>query len=281
LKLFKNKNTKLGFSNVLLKHNIIHIKLSTLRSMYIIHKDNYEYFNQNRRIIYHIICFFNTVTKEKVGKLKNLSRSPSLNNQIERYGEILGLSKYNEMKAKNSKNRLLASEQIKETLKACYGSRNYVNVIKCKETKLKRYGDENYNNLNKMKETCLLKYEVDNVRKSQYFHELMVSQGRNIPRNMKSDYQIYKNLVMRITSKQNIKNLLNSEKQGRLDLKEESYHLDHKISQKYGFMNSILPEIIGSIYNLEFIDARMNCSKQEKCSFSEYELYTLYKKGKK
>lgn len=45
-----------------------------------------------------------------------------------------------------------------------------------------------------------------------------------------------------------------------------AFHLDHKISKLYGFMNDIPPEIIGHPMNLALIPASVNMSKQDKCS---------------
>jgi hypothetical protein len=233
--------------------------------MYKVHKD---YFNNNKQLIFTTICYFDTISYEKIAKIKKLTNSPSLDNQIERYGKIEGTKKYNNMRAKNSKNRIKAGGMIKQTLKKKYGDENYVNVIKCKETKLERYGSENYNNLEKMKETCISKYGVDNVRKSEHFHILMVEKGKHIPKDQKSDFQIYKEVVNKITQSQNIEELDNFDKRGRLDLDQNAFHLDHKISKQFGFLNNIPTYIIGNIHNLEFIEARLNCSKQDDCSIT-------------
>jgi hypothetical protein len=54
------------------------------------------------------------------------------------------------------------------------------------------------------------------------------------------------------------------------------YHLDHKYSIAEGFKNKVPPEVIGSIYNLEFIPCNANTRKGTKCSIKLEELYVLF-----
>ncbi len=46
--------------------------------------------------------------------------------------------------------------------------------------------------------------------------------------------------------------------------RSRQFHLDHRVSRCYGFVNKIHPVIIASKYNLEIKLASENCSKQEK-----------------
>lgn len=72
----------------------------------------------------------------------------------------------------------------------------------------------------------------------------------------------YRRKVIAITYTTNDVSLLeNFDKRGRIYENEDAYHLDHKFSIKSGFENSVPPEIIGSIHNLEMIPGKQNVSK--------------------
>jgi hypothetical protein len=85
---------------------------------------------------------------------------------------------------------------------------------------------------------------------------------KEIPVCEKKLWRRYRNIVWKITEKQNLKKLKNFDKRGFLD-----YHLDHKVSIWYGYKNKIDPKLIGSIDNLEFIPYRDNMRKATKCNF--------------
>ncbi len=89
--------------------------------------------------------------------------------------------------------------------------------------------------------------------------------------NNLSEYKKYKRLVYKITNQQNINTLINFDKRG-LTGHIGAYHLDHKYSIVEGFKNSINPEIIGNIKNLEFIPWEDNLKKKNKCSITRTEL---------
>lgn len=87
-------------------------------------------------------------------------------------------------------------------------------------------------------------------------------------------FKKYKKNVTKITNKQNIKNLPNNNKRGKCGVKG-AYQLDHKYSILEGFKNGIEPEIIGNIYNLEFIPWEENIKKGSKCSITLLELLKI------
>ena len=76
-----------------------------------------------------------------------------------------------------------------------------------------------------------------------------------------SEWAKYKRLVRKVTSLQPIHLLENFDKRGRGSGK---YHLDHIVSQKYGFDLGIPFWMIGDISNLRFIPESENCAKQHK-----------------
>jgi len=88
-------------------------------------------------------------------------------------------------------------------------------------------------------------------------------------------FKQYCKKVEYVTFKQNFISLENFDKRGHVIL-EDSYHLDHMISKKAGFVNNIPPYIIGSIHNLQMIRSRENLSKQEKCSQSLDDLFKRF-----
>jgi len=88
------------------------------------------------------------------------------------------------------------------------------------------------------------------------------------------EYKEYKSNVLRVTNREPIEMLDNYNKRGVSGL-EGAYHLDHKYSILEGFKQSIDPEIIGNINNLEFIPWEENVKKRVTCSISKVELLNL------
>lgn len=147
---------------------------------------------------------------------------------------------------------------------------------KYKETCLKKYGVEFFTQsdvyLEKAKETYREKYDSDFYMSSEIRRQKEIESGRWLADEQKSDYKRYSESVWRTTNKQDLETLENYDKRGRLDEDENAFHLDHKFSIKKGFEESIPPEIIGSLKNLEMIPGKNNCSKGANCSISKEEL---------
>ena len=148
----------------------------------------------------------------------------------------------------------------KVTYKTLYGSDHYMKseVAKalCEERNIKR------------EVTSQEKYGVSCVFKDKNIIEkikrIKILKGIFLSSELKEPFRIYELLVWSITNKQPLKELKNYEKRGNVGYKKDAYHLDHKISIKYGFENNILPYIIGNIDNLQMLPARENCSKGSK-----------------
>lgn len=87
-------------------------------------------------------------------------------------------------------------------------------------------------------------------------------------------FKKYRKLVIRVTNKQTICNLKNSDKRGKCGT-IGAYQLDHKYSILEGFKNGIDAEIIGNINNLEFITWEDNLKKSSKCSISLVDLLLI------
>ena len=200
-------------------------------------------------------------------------------------------------------------DKIKETNIERYGFENPFQSEeikdKIKKTNIERYGVENpfqsEEIKDKIKETNIERYGVEYVLKNKdiiqkgkdshfekhgvYHHTQikenmdsileknrikMEANGYWIPLKMKTEWDQYKYLVWQETK--NNEYLVESiEKRGKY-----LYHLDHKYSIKQGFIDGILPCIIGSFYNLEMLHWKENISKNVNCSITKEDLFDLY-----
>lgn len=121
------------------------------------------------------------------------------------------------------------------------------------------------------------KYGNSQIMRTAYMRKLKEASNMWIPLEQKNNFELYKRIVEWFTLDSiRINDIENFHKRGRLDLKNDAFHLDHRISVYAGFKNNIPPFIIGSLYNLEMIPAIINCSKQQKCSMSIDELLDLF-----
>jgi len=92
----------------------------------------------------------------------------------------------------------------------------------------------------------------------------------------KTEFEIYRYHVNKITNKQPLHLLPNNEKRAGYGKSEDPYQLDHKFSTIQGFLNNIPPFIIGHISNLEMLPAKTNNSKGSNCSISKEELFMQF-----
>ena len=145
-------------------------------------------------------------------------------------------------------------------------------ILKEKQTKLEKYGDENYNNRKKINDTNLLKYGIKNPmnlpEQLEKTKKILLEKGIYKSDEYKTDYEIYRRNVDRLTSKNPLHLLENFNKRG-----VNGYHLDHKFSVSEGFKQNILPWHIASMKNLEMIDGTLNRKKSTGCSITKEELY--------
>lgn len=185
--------------------------------------------------------------------------------------------------AKNEQTKIKIVQKLKKTMKERYGFENASQVKeiynKGRKTCKDKFGDEFPNRLpetfRKFQLTCLKRYGVDNPwktkkfldKRSQKYHGMSHDEyTKTVPA-----FKKYRKEVNKITFRQDIKMLKNSEKQSIF-----CYHLDHKFSVLAGFLEDIEPEIIGNIVNLEFIPAKDNIKKQAKCSVTKEKLFQDY-----
>jgi hypothetical protein len=86
----------------------------------------------------------------------------------------------------------------------------------------------------------------------------------------------YKKQVRSLTTK-NYKLHKESINPNQLKIGRGFYHIDHKFSIFEGFKNNVPPKIISAKENLEVLTESENCRKQDKCSITLDELFSLTK----
>lgn len=126
----------------------------------------------------------------------------------------------------------------------------------------------------------ILKNGLQHGTMSEHRRKRLEECGRYVPQSQKTDWELYKLDVRRVTKLQPIKMLPNYNLRGHVMIRG-AYHLDHIFSIKEGFLKGIPPEIIGNIINLRFISWRENLSKYDKCEISSEKLLELYNYGRK
>jgi len=104
-----------------------------------------------------------------------------------------------------------------------------------------------------------------------------IERGNWLPDNQISDWKLYQRKVYHYTNiscqkKFTKDELLKRKLCGVLG----GIQIDHKYSIKQGFIDGILPQIIGSCPNLEFVSWEENDKKKYQCSISKEELFLLY-----
>lgn len=89
-----------------------------------------------------------------------------------------------------------------------------------------------------------------------------------------AEKQNYYRLAKFYTKLNDLSKLPNYELRGK---GKGTYNLDHKYSIMMGFYNNVHPQVIGSLYNLEYIPIEINSSKQAKCSITLEKLMEDFK----
>lgn len=104
--------------------------------------------------------------------------------------------------------------------------------------------------------------------------ETKISQGIAIPKEQKSEWELYREQVLNHTYKswQHHQDKINPVGLTR----GSEYELDHKFSITEGFKQGVEVAIIGHFSNLELIPKSVNRSKRIRCSITLEELIQLY-----
>jgi len=142
-------------------------------------------------------------------------------------------------------------------------------MLKRKATNIAKYGVEEFPTSVRFREACLQNLGAVNPSFLQTCldkgRDTKIAKGSQIPDEDRTEWELYKKLVLAETRK-NCTNLKNIHLRGHIKNDPDAYHLDHKVSVYYGFINNILPTVIGNTLNLEMIPARTNMQKRTKCS---------------
>lgn len=93
-----------------------------------------------------------------------------------------------------------------------------------------------------------------------------------------TEFQKYRNEVLKVTNRQDLNSLPNIEKRGNWEV-PGAYHLDHMYTVFEGFENKVPTEIIGNINNLEMLPFKDNLTKYTNCSHTLEELYAKIEKA--
>ncbi|BEH88134.1 hypothetical protein [Klebsiella phage phiKp_21] len=103
--------------------------------------------------------------------------------------------------------------------------------------------------------------------------------GKCVHPDDKKEWEKYRNKVCSLTRKEiYISELENYD----LYIKNPNeWHLDHIVSKIHGFLNSVPPEIIASIHNLQIIPAKENIAKNYRSNMDINDLLRIYNENRK
>jgi hypothetical protein len=141
-------------------------------------------------------------------------------------------------------------------------------IVECKCNSCEKEYKIKYSNNTSVCYTCRqsIKMKHNKLGKANKGKIVLKMRGRNHPNfnHNKTAYREYIRLVRQEERKHDLSILENFDKQrGRCGV-SGAYQLDHKISIKNGFNNTISPEIIGHINNLQIIPWELNRQKWHK-----------------
>ena len=180
---------------------------------------------------------------------------------IERYG------------AENTFSSKEFQESLKDIIEEKYGVRN---ISYLQETKDKI--SEKLSIICTTEEMVCRRYKVDQDGKTsiQKQKETNILNGIWVADEEKTDLDIYRRNVWKVTNKQDLSTLENIERRGHINFDSDAYHLNHKFSIIEGFKQNIPVFIIGNICNLEMVHNKVNSMKREKCSIDINTLLEKY-----
>ena len=227
-----------------LKENLIEIRHKPKFSVENIDEIKKLYLDGNNSII-------------KISKIFNVSITPIHNilkklNVLKEYDNI------------GNKGKIRLTNDIKNEIRRLYlvnelNSEDIGNILGFSKTFICKYiktTDYQRSSSERVSRACVKRF--NNISYDEYL--------KNLP-----EYKNYKYRVYILTRKQNLNLLENYNKRAKSGV-IGGYHLDHKYSICEGFKNSISPEIISDIKNLEFIPWEENIKKRTNCSITLNEL---------
>jgi len=164
------------------------------------------------------------------------------------------------------------SGKAMETREEKYGSRNHhiEKMLETKKTDIDEFGKNAFQRANEKAIATRNSKSWKQTKGKEWYNKVRKTQelsGNWIKLDSKKDFELYKMIVWKMTKRNDLSKLANIDKRGMINV-EEAYHLDHKISIKYGFENNIPCYIIADIENLEMIPAMENIIKASSCKFA-------------
>lgn len=157
---------------------------------------------------------------------------------------------------------------------------------KTKKTNLEKYGAENTFSKDSSlfdtiqinsKQSIFKKYGVDNIGSVPSIHKkgqmTRIALGLERHPEQRDDVEKYYLKVWEISNKTFKDNYYEFTNNDTIKRSKE-FHLDHIYSIHYGFINNILPQIIGHKNNLRLISASENTSKNKRCDITIEEILT-------
>lgn len=213
--------------------------------------------------------FVGGVSEELSNKLKY---SHTLDGYIEKYGEDIGAIRYNASKTNKSyvKTKQSYKERYGDNWKDVYDNHNKSKGYNLEKYILK-YGEiEGTLKYNKKCMTAgfrmtldgyIERYgDIDGYLKWKDKNDLISQGNSRLDKNQVNKIDEYYCMVNRLTRKiyDEFKYVIDPN-----NIRSVDFHLDHRVSKCYGFMNKIHPIYIASLYNLEMKSRHENCKKQE------------------
>ncbi len=196
--------------------------------------------------------------------------------QIHGEDKALRLKKEQSIRSAELSKTLTGRQTLDKLIAAAKSEKNRISVYKKVVRKYgKEYADAWYINYSKERNTRIS--NLGRLRKGKYGLESECVKNLLKTRNITyeeyledmNDLDLYRKNAYFISRNQPIHLLENYGKRGLAGVKG-AYHLDHIISINYGYKNNIPAEIIGSLYNLQFIPWKENIIKGSKSDFIRY-----------
>ena len=214
--------------------------------------------------------------------LQNPKRTDKIKNTcLKKYGVTTNLQT-----KEVSEKRLITQKttEYSNTLKKIWSQKSNEDISnrqqKIEETNVKKYGAKNVFSKDSIlfktvqinsKLAIKEKYGVDNIQQIPEIFEkgkqTRIKLGYERHPNQKDDIEIYYTKVWEITNKNFKENYYLITENDTIKRGKE-IHLDHIYSIHYGFINNILPYIIGHRNNLRLIPSRENSSKNKRCDIT-------------
>jgi hypothetical protein len=193
------------------------------------------------------------------------------------------LSKYGVDNISKVPNIIMKIQNILHTPSAQHNGQTpfEVGVVKLKQQNLEKYGVEYYfqsqDFRTKYKEVMTDKYGADNIRKSDYFNQLMIEKGLRYRPGDRADRDEYYAAVNKYT-KRSLNLYGDLITQDLIADENIIYNVDHIYSISQGFKNKIPAEIVGHIVNLQMLPERINKSKGDDCWIDSHLLLERYER---